>query len=332
MTQARKSQISISDTSYYHCISRCVRRAYLCGVDKENGKDYSHRKEWIIKRLELLSKVYVIDICAYAVMDNHYHLVLKINKEEGDTLSDDEVIERWMLLFHGDVLINRYIKGECHSSGEIDKVHEIIDTWRRRLSDISWFMRSLNEYISRKANEEDNCKGHFWESRFKSQALLNEQAVLSCMVYVDLNPIRAGLSDTLDESDFTSIQQRINDYSQQQKAASVSEDKTMSSTQLADFTEGASSQQGIPFLLKDYFELADWTGRTIREDKRGYIPEKEPSIIKKLGIDGEIWLNSVKEYNNGYHSFVGSESQLKAICETLNVKWLAGINNCRRLF
>ncbi len=78
------------------------------------------------------------------------------------------------------MLINRYIKGECHSSGEINKVHEIIDIWRHRLRDISWFMRSLNEYISRKANEEDNCKGHFWESRFKSQALLNELASPLC--------------------------------------------------------------------------------------------------------------------------------------------------------
>ena len=332
MTQARKSQISLSDTPYYHCISRCVRRAYLCGVDKESGKDYTHRKEWIIKRLQILSKVYVIDICAYAVMDNHYHLVLKVNREAGDTLSDDEVIERWMLLFHGDVLINRYIKGECHSSGEINKVHEIIATWRHRLSDISWFMRSLNEYISRKANEEDNCKGHFWESRFKSQALLNEQAVLSCMVYVDLNPIRAGLSDALDESEFTSIQQRINDYSQQQDIKSAAQRKTTASTQLVDFTEDADSQPGIPYSLKDYFELADWTGRAIRKAKRGYIPAIEPKLINKLGIDSEIWLDSVKQYHSGYHSFIGSESQLKAVCENLNVKWLAGISHCRRLF
>ena len=105
-------------------------------------------------------------------------------------LSDKDVIERWMLLFSGNVLINRYLNGECKSDGALGKVHEIIGLLRNRLSDISWFMRSLNEYISRRANEEDNCKGHFWESRFKSQALLNEQALLSCMVYVDLNPIR----------------------------------------------------------------------------------------------------------------------------------------------
>ncbi len=187
-----------------------------------------------------------------------------------------------MILFNGNVLINRYLNGECKSDGELSKVQEIIELWRKRLSDISWFMRSLNEYISRRANEEDNCKGHFWESRFKSQALLNEQAVLSCMVYVDLNPIRAGLSEALDDSDFTSIQQRIMEYSQQSQSKQGQQNKAPEPVVLADFSEGSNASQSIPCSLKDYFELAGWTGKAIREDKRGYIFQ---------GVSLKCWIN-----------------------------------------
>jgi hypothetical protein len=122
------------------------------------------------------------------------------------------VIERWTRLFNGNVLIHRFLKGECHSQSELDKVLETIDIWRNRLSDISWFMRCLNASIARQANEEAQCPGRFRKGRFKSQALLNEQALLSCMVYVDLNPIRAGITESLDNSEFTSIEQRLKQF------------------------------------------------------------------------------------------------------------------------
>ncbi len=332
MTQARKTQISISDTPYYHCMGRCVRRAFLCGEDAFTGKDYSHRKIWIVDKLRELAQIFAIEVCAYAVMSNHYHLVLKINNEYSKLMSDDEVIDRWMRLFNGNVLINQFLKGECKSQGELDKVQETISIWRERLSDISWFMRCLNETIARQANAEDNCKGRFWEGRFKSQALLNEQALLSCMIYVDLNPIRAGLSDNLEDSDFTSIQQRIIAYSNQLNEKKDSIKNKSKPIKLAGFTNGSNIRKGIPYSLKDYFELTDWTGRAIRDDKRGYIPDKEPKILGKLGIDIDIWLGSVKEYGESYRTFVGSEQELKNVCEHTGKKWLAGVKKYRQLY
>ena len=293
MTQARKTQICIHDTPYYHCMGRCVRRAFLCGEDSLTGKDYSHRKGWIVDKLQVLSHIFAIEVCAYAIMSNHYHLVLKINHEQAQQMSDEVVIERWIQLFNGNVLIQRYLNGDCNSEGELDKVQETIELWRGRLSDISWFMRCLNETIARRANAEDQCKGRFWEGRFKSQALLNEQAVLSCMVYVDLNPIRATISDNLEDSDFTSIQQRIMDYSNRLSHNKKKVKQGSKWVNLADFTNGSNIREGIPYTLKDYFELADWTGRAIRDDKRGYIPDTEPRIISQLGIDSEIWMDTV---------------------------------------
>ena len=332
MTQARKTQICINDTPYYHCMGRCVRRAFLCGEDSLTGKDYSHRKGWIVDKLQELTEIFAIEVCAYAVMSNHYHLVLKVNHEQSQQMSDEEVIERWMQLFNGNVLIQRFLKGDCKSQGELDKVQETIELWRDRLSDISWFMRCLNESIARQANAEDQCKGRFWEGRFKSQALLNEQAVLSCMVYVDLNPIRATLSDNLEDSDFTSIQQRITAYSNNQSKKSNTIKNNSQPIKLSGFTEGSNIKEGIPYSLKDYFELADWTGRAMRNNKRGYIPDKEPKIIHKLGIDSEIWMKTVNEYSKNYHAFVGSEAQLKKVCELTGKKWLSGMKSSRLLF
>ena len=96
MTKPRDEQVSLQETPFYHCYVRCVRRAYLCGEDHSTGINYDHRKQWIVSRLRFLSYVYAIDICAYAVMSNHYHVVLHVDQRRAESWSDDEVVERWM--------------------------------------------------------------------------------------------------------------------------------------------------------------------------------------------------------------------------------------------
>lgn len=208
MTCPRSQLISISDTPYYHCVSRCVRRAFLCGSDSD-GNCFEHRRGWIVERIKLLASVFSIDVCAYAVMSNHYHLVLRVDVDQARELSQIEVIDRWQQLYNGADIIRRHQRVPLITSAELKVIDEIVGGWRERLSSISWFMKCLNEHIARMANIEDKCTGHFWESRFKSQALLDETAVLSCMAYVDLNPIRAGMCDSPEESDYTSIQERL---------------------------------------------------------------------------------------------------------------------------
>ena len=178
MTQARSRQVSLEDTLYYHCISRCVRRAFLCGEDHVTGENYEHRKPWVVEKLKELSEVFAIDVCAYAIMSNHYHVILHVDVEKANNWDQVEVIERWREFFGGGLLVKRYLAGECKTEVELDQVAETAEIWRARLMDISWFMRCLNESIARQANKEDNCKGRFWEGRFKSQALLDEHCAI----------------------------------------------------------------------------------------------------------------------------------------------------------
>ena len=295
MTRPRSTLIDLNATPYYHCIARCVRRAFLCGDDRVTGQNFDHRKQWVIDRIKLLGGVFAIDIAAYAIMSNHYHLVLHVNAGQARDWSDEEVVERWLQLYKGPMLIHRYRqKKDKLTEGEMLQINKLIDTWRERLCSISWFMGLLNEQIAREANKEDECTGRFWEGRFKSQALLDEAAVLSCMAYVDLNPVRAGIADDLQNSDFTSIQARIREIqAEKQKTEKPAVAGAELPPDLLPFVEKEHRERkfaAIPYNLKDYLELVDWTGRCIREDKRGSIDAATPTILQKLGIDEQEWL------------------------------------------
>jgi hypothetical protein len=135
-------------------------------------------------------KVYVLRFfCAYTVMHNHYHVVLKVQTHHASQWSETEVVWRWRSLHKADSLVvDNYLDGKA-TEGEIITAKEQIEVWRANLTSISWLMRSINQYIACHANKEDKCTGHFWQSRFKSQALMDEAAIMSCMAYVDLNPI-----------------------------------------------------------------------------------------------------------------------------------------------
>lgn len=303
MTRPRSSLVSASDTPYYHVISRCVRRAFLCGVDRESGDNYEHRREWVIERLALLSEVFSISLCSYAVMSNHYHLVVCLDTETPQTWSMDEVLSRWCLLFKGPAVVQRYRSGAVLSDAEYAALGDYAACYRARLSDLSWYMKCLNEYIARRANEEDGCKGHFWEARFKSQALLDEVALITAMTYVDLNPIRAKMAKDIPTSDKTSIQQRF---------AEVTSTPHEAPLPLRPFEGSLSSTsiEGIPFNLQDYFELVDWTGRIVRADKRGAITEKTPRLLTQLGIAVGEWLPTVTALQARYELVMGSPQRM----------------------
>ncbi|BCE02776.1 transposase [Marinicellulosiphila megalodicopiae] len=262
MTKARSTQVCLEATNFYHCYCRVVRSGWLIGNDPKTNKNYDHRRQWIEDRIMFLADIFAIDIAAYAVMSNHYHIVLAIDKAQAENWDVLEVITRWHRLYKGTLLTNKFIKGEPLSEVELDAVAIKAEIWRKRLFEIGWLMRNINEPIARQANSEDGCKGRFWESRYKSQALLDEKAVLSCMAYVDLNPIRAKMHRQLETSAHTSIKKRC------KKASEVSDPNALTNQAkgLMNFAGRPKKDmpKGIPCRLIAYLELVEWTGRQIK--------------------------------------------------------------------
>ena len=323
MPQPRKSQISLVDTPYYHCVSRCVRRSFLCGIDKYSGQSYEHRRGWVEERLLFLSTVFSIGISAYAVMNNHTHIVLCVDKTLACNWDTDEVLRRYHRLHKGTLLTQKFMNGDTLSQGELITFDETVETYRKRLYEISWFMRDLNEYIAREANKEDGCTGRFWEGRFKSQALLDESAVLACMAYVDLNPIRAKTEKTPETSKHTSIKKRIHDAKNQQSQPCV----------LMPFVGNPHEKmpKGIAFSLKDYCELLDTTGRCIRDDKAGYIDNTQSPILERLGLDSVQWLTLTTEFEKHFCYAAGAEQMMNAFKRHTHHQRLRGMTKAKEL-
>jgi REP element-mobilizing transposase RayT len=307
MPKPRKRQISLDDTPYYHCIARCVRRAYLCGEDPVTGHNFEHRRQWIVDRMHLLASVFAINLCAYAVMSNHYHLVIKIDTDRAAAWGKREVARRWLRLFRGNDMVKRWLNHQTLHPSELDRVHADLNQWQDRLGDVSWFMRCLNEPLARMANAEDACSGRFWEGRFKSQALLDERAVLACMAYVDLNPVRAAISQSPETSNFTSVQERVQHPGQH------------------NLQPMGGSDDALPFTLKDYLEFVDWAGRGIRMDKAGSIAPDMPPILQRMNLTAAPVMDYLGRKEKVRFHPLGPASALKAMARSMGAKFLWGM-------
>ncbi len=335
MTDARQSQIRQKRNTYYHVVSRAVRRAWLYGEDVATGRDYSHRKQWIVDRVDLLSKNFAVDICAYAVMSNHYHLVLHLDYERSLTWSAEEVVLRWWKIF-----TPKWLKTDPEAENKNFHLKRLasdeaqVALWRERLADLSWFMRCLNEPIARMANKEDGCKGRFWEGRFKSQLLLDNAALLTCMAYVDLNPVRAQMAPTPEESDYTSIAARIEEKQQV--------DHKHNTVTLVPFAGNYkerlhkklddSALLCLPIEQDEYLKLVDWTGRQIKEGKRGAIPSHLAPILQRLEINDNAWVEGVEHFGRHFYQVIGLIRHMMTERIEQGKRWFKGQQAIKKLF
>jgi REP element-mobilizing transposase RayT len=206
---ARAEEFQASEIGIVHTCQRCVRRAWLTGVDDTTGQDYSHRRDWIRRRLESLASVFSVDVLTYAIMSNHMHLILRNRPDVVAKWTDQEVAIRWLRVFPGRRLEEHLAEPTQSDVQMLVSQPERLAVLRQRLSDISWFMRALSEPIARMANRQDNCTGRFWEGRFKALRIMDEAGLLACAMYVDLNPIRAAVVESPDKANHTSAHDRI---------------------------------------------------------------------------------------------------------------------------
>lgn len=328
MTYARSEIYEDEKIGVYHCVSRCVRRAYLCGLDKLTGKSFEHRREWIRNRLSFLTEIFAIEVVSYAVMSNHLHSLVRNRPDIVDEWDDREVAVRWRNLFP-----RRKKKGQAMQPNE-EEIEEIIsdkklvELYRRRLSNISWFHRCLNERIARMSNLEDGCKGRFWEGRFKCQRVFDISGILACSVYIDLNPIRAGIAKTPEQSDFTSVQERIKEYrrssSKKQTHHKLKHQTIVPLVNIEEITQNAIS-------LEEYLDLVDKTGRLIVQGKANITKELIP-ILTRLNISSENWLTTTKDFKIKFKRVVGPKEYIVRAAERIKKCWFHGIKSATQAF
>ena len=327
MTVARKNFVDNETPGFYHCTNRCVRRTFLCGFDELTGSDFSHRKDWLEKRVFELADIFSVEIFAFAVMDNHYHLVVYLEPLEPQGWSDEQVAERWLRAYPGRLdepenAKQRELKKQA-IMGDKDKLKK----YRKRLGSLSWFMGRLNEPLAKLSNQQDCCTGRFWEGRFSSQALLDEAAVFSCMAYVDLNPVRARITEKLEGSNNTSIKRRIDEL-KNIKPINVQAHLDTSITSLSS----KLNRKILPMPLKDYIWLVEWTGKSIIYPNKGSLPANVRSSLERLNLQPNHWLKQVENFGSHYGGVIGPVEKIRDKAKQLKRRCLKGISAACQLY
>ena len=381
MPRVRRRFLEASaEVGIYHCINRCVRRAFLCGADSVTGKNFDHRRQKIQDRLEYLAGAFGIDVLGFAVMSNHFHVILRNRPDVVQNWNDLEVAQRWLAIFpkRRDDDGNALPPTEFELS-TITAIPNRLAEVRKRLSDVSWFMRCLVEPIAREANKEDQVTGSFWEGRYKCQPLLDESALAACLAYVDLNPIRAQIAETPETSKYTSVYERIRaavteagqlttELADQHAATTSLEPKDESATAtapnptqpdhepletkperpigewLSQFVlsekaerepvpNGRASNKGcLPMSFADYLELLDWTGRQLRSDKRGAIPQQMAPILERLKITEDGWLLLMRRFRRMFRRAAGRPQSMVDERQRRGCQLMQVISHSRAVF
>jgi len=293
----RRDVIDESTVGAYHVTSRTVRRAFLTGYDPRTGVDYSHRKEMLERRLEALVSVFAIECLDHSILDNHFHAILRNRPDVVAGWSDEEVARRWLRLKRSELDLNPEPTAEQIAAFLLDPAK--VAQARKRLSSISELMGHLKEAISRAANREDDVRGFFWQGRFSATRLGDDAALLVCSLYVNMNPIRAGLAETPEDAQYTSMHARLHDRLADDPARSRSGWLTAVHVD-GDGFEGVAARRrasdkgylGISFV--EYLELLDALVRRERIERAGGVSGDYPPVLARLGVSAAQWEKLVR--------------------------------------
>ena len=308
---ARAEVFDPSEVAVLHLCARVVRRCFLFGVDPVTGKNHDHRKIWIEDQLKLLSANFGIDLLAFAILSNHFHLILRSRPDVVETWDDSEVARRWLMLCPKRKKPDK--SPEEPNEFELNSIRNDPDklaTIRTRLSDIAWWMRLLCQNIGTRANQEDKEVGKFFQGRYRAVRILDEETLLACVAYVDLNPIRAAMAETLESSEYTSVQRRIQALqgttADSFMAALTIDEKNDSIGACANQTRERCSNKGfLSMPIADYLELLDASARQVRADKTGYTPSDVAPIFECLNLDPDYWKLQIKDFGRLFSNVAG---------------------------
>ena len=293
----RRDVIDESVVGAFHVWSRTVRRAFLTGVDPQTGLDYSYRKAQIERRLEALAGIFAIDVLDHAVLDNHFHAILRNRPDVVAQWSDEEVARRWLRLERAALELKEEPTAE--QIAEFLQDAQRVARARQRLSSISEFMAHLKEPIARVANFLDRCTGAFWQGRFGARRVRNEAELLVLSLYVNLNPLRAGLATRPENSAHTSTYARLQDraagdaqHARSGWLAPVHVD--------GDGYDGvaarrrASNKGYLNVRFVEFLELLDAVARRERSEREGRPFDSYLPVLERLGVSAMEWEETVQ--------------------------------------
>ena len=331
MARLKRQEVFVPDEiATVHVMNRVVRRCFLMGSDPFSGKNYDHRKQWIEDELERVAAFFAIDLLNFAIMSNHFHLILRSRPDVVQTWSEREVARRWLMLCPKG---RKKKKKQSHDEPSESELNSICSNkkklceLRSRLSDISWWMRLVCQRIAQRANREDEQSGKFWQSRYRAVRLLDEEAILAGAAYVDLNPIRAAIADSLETSAHTSLQRRIEALrtdlarapqydSQSEESLPQPADGFLCPLEIDDCQDelgprpSASGQRCsdkgfLAMPTAAYLELLDWTARRLVPGKSGATSEAAPAMLERLQIAPEVWCQLVGQFGKLFSLVAG---------------------------
>ena len=336
---AASEVIDPNEICILHICSRTTRRCFLFGEDSLTGKNYDHRKGWIEDHLKHFAACFGIDLLSFAILSNHFHLMLRTRPDLVKSWSDNEVARRWLLICPHRKDKNG--KPMPPSDAEISMVANCPDKLakiRLRLSDVSRWMRLLCQRVAQRSNQEEEEHGRFFEDRFKSIRLLDEASILACSAYVDLNIIRAGIAETIELSEHTSVQKRIagmRERANQEKTSDATDRPQVESIRknidsfLSPLTidekndpvglcpsetgTRCSDKGYLTMSETDYFQLLDWTAREPVEGKRGATPESVGPVLKRLGLARTAWTELVNDFGKLFIHVAGRPESVDAV-------------------
>ena len=342
MTVARSQLVDVNVSPWYHVISKTVRGAWLLGEGKED------RKQWIEDRLQELSQVFALEIAGFAVLDSHLHVLVRLCPERVPTWSDEEVVRRWAR-----VVPPRGADREPRDVNQAWVDQKLADAkfvaqTRQRLANLGWFMKCLKEPLARRANREDGCQGAFWQGRYKSIAILDDEALLATCAYIDLNPVAAGMAATPEASPHTSVRSRVEHCRAEGRLADLqaARDGSVAAAHAARGLDAGhwlcplndERRRGTPragvlegLSLGSYLQLVDWTSRLVRQGK-ARVGREVASILDRLGTSVEVWQATLQKLFSRPRAlgvaFAFHRERLQAAAARRGCHHLANLNGC----
>ena len=324
MTRRRCDIIDEDFPTLCHCMSRCVRHAHLLSDDPD-PVIASERRDWVFDDIIRAAKVLAVEVICVSVMGNHIHIIIFTRPDIVAEWSDEPCARQWLEVYPPLKSGKRVPVTEEHVA-DILNDYKYLDGVRRRLSSVGEFHKLVKQPTAKRANKQDGVTGAFWSGRFKSKPILDELALLATMVYVDLNPVRAGIAETPESSSHTSIQERIRlrqAYSLQQSYQGRVPTNDQDGSWLCPFGGDPEMNPLAGVTLEDYLALVDWTGRIIRSDKRGAIDDARPPILERLGVEAGGW--------RGLLTALEREQPGSVIATTVAIAHEAARRRCKRL-